>query len=576
MSTVQVTRSASLVQVTATRPQVTVGTPSVVAHNALTNRSDADQHPATAITNTPAGAISATTVQAAINELDTEKAPLASPALTGVPTAPTAAADTSTTQIATTAFAKAEADAAQAASQPLEPITVSGSTTATINRTHIVVATATLTDPSPAEARGFEVIVRNGTATVGGTAYAAGLKIRRYYHSGAWANAVEPSWGGTPTATRLAEWDSAGNIINSAIADTITGGVATLAGALGANRTYTLPDAAITVAGINLAQTWTATQTMGSNAGILADATQGVNSGSTASLLRLSGGTASNGGTLILTGSTHPTLPSRAIMRITGVDVMSWESTIATSTIPLAVPNGTAAAPGLRLTSEASGLYRVSATSMGFAVAGTAAASLTSGGIFTATRFSTSTADGVMHAQFLSTTGQLQIYGYNDATNGAILNSYNAASSAFLPLSLQATVVRITQGTASVSTATGALVITTGGLGVEAQATIRRIAYGTGTIATTGAIASLASDDGFTRLTGAAPDVQGIANPGASAARVIFLYCVNATTLRHENGTAAAADRITSDTAADIAVAAGKTVELIYDPTSSRWRPVRY
>ena len=43
------------------------------------------------------------------------KAPLASPELTGVPTAPTAAADTNTTQIATTAFAKAEADAAQAA-----------------------------------------------------------------------------------------------------------------------------------------------------------------------------------------------------------------------------------------------------------------------------------------------------------------------------------------------------------------------------------------------------------------------------------------------------------------------------
>jgi hypothetical protein len=45
------------------------------------------------------------------------KAPLASPDLTGVPTAPTAAADTNTTQIATTAFAKAEADAAQAAAE---------------------------------------------------------------------------------------------------------------------------------------------------------------------------------------------------------------------------------------------------------------------------------------------------------------------------------------------------------------------------------------------------------------------------------------------------------------------------
>ena len=44
-------------------------------------------------------------------------APLASPILTGTPTAPTAAADTNSTQIATTAFAKAEADAAQAAAE---------------------------------------------------------------------------------------------------------------------------------------------------------------------------------------------------------------------------------------------------------------------------------------------------------------------------------------------------------------------------------------------------------------------------------------------------------------------------
>ena len=43
------------------------------------------------------------------------KAPLASPDLTGVPTAPTASANTNTTQIATTAFAKTEADAAETA-----------------------------------------------------------------------------------------------------------------------------------------------------------------------------------------------------------------------------------------------------------------------------------------------------------------------------------------------------------------------------------------------------------------------------------------------------------------------------
>jgi hypothetical protein len=60
------------------------------------------------ITNTPAGNISATNVQAAINELDTEKAALASPTFTGTPAAPTAAPATSTTQLATTAFVQQE------------------------------------------------------------------------------------------------------------------------------------------------------------------------------------------------------------------------------------------------------------------------------------------------------------------------------------------------------------------------------------------------------------------------------------------------------------------------------------
>ena len=58
--------------------------------------------------------------QSKVADLTTDlaaKAPLASPALTGTPTAPTAAANTNTTQVATTAFAKAEADAAEQAAK---------------------------------------------------------------------------------------------------------------------------------------------------------------------------------------------------------------------------------------------------------------------------------------------------------------------------------------------------------------------------------------------------------------------------------------------------------------------------
>jgi len=60
--------------------------------------------PGTNIANTPAGGISAVTVQAAINELDTEKANLVSPTFTGNPTAPTPTVGDNDTSIATTAF----------------------------------------------------------------------------------------------------------------------------------------------------------------------------------------------------------------------------------------------------------------------------------------------------------------------------------------------------------------------------------------------------------------------------------------------------------------------------------------
>ena len=60
--------------------------------------------PAASIVNAPAGGIAATNVQAAINELDVEKAPLASPNFTGQPLAPNAGLGNNTRQLATCAF----------------------------------------------------------------------------------------------------------------------------------------------------------------------------------------------------------------------------------------------------------------------------------------------------------------------------------------------------------------------------------------------------------------------------------------------------------------------------------------
>ena len=92
---------------------------------------------------------------------------------------------------------------------------VSSSQTATNDAQYIVVATATFTDPTPAEGKGFEVFVRNGTATVGGTAYSvAGTFIHRIFHSGAWVNYVQRGVVVSGTSNRLAYYSATGDSVS--------------------------------------------------------------------------------------------------------------------------------------------------------------------------------------------------------------------------------------------------------------------------------------------------------------------------------------------------------------------------
>lgn len=76
---------------------------------------------------------------------------------------------------------------------------------------YTAIASATVTDPStPAAGHEFTTLVRNGTATVGGTAYAtAGAVIRRVYHSGSWTNYQYPHVDGAWTWTAAQTFNSA-------------------------------------------------------------------------------------------------------------------------------------------------------------------------------------------------------------------------------------------------------------------------------------------------------------------------------------------------------------------------------
>ena len=76
----------------------------------------------------------------------------------------------------------------------------SASFTAVDGGDYTVTGTATVTDPTPSAGARFAVFVRNGTATVGGTAYStAGTTVIRTYHSGSWSNTVYRNY--TPIAS---------------------------------------------------------------------------------------------------------------------------------------------------------------------------------------------------------------------------------------------------------------------------------------------------------------------------------------------------------------------------------------
>ena len=117
MTAGRVTTNANL-----TGPVTSTGNATAIATGAISNAmlanaavanlsgTNTGDQTATTVVNVAAGTIAATTVQAALNELDTEKAPLASPTFTGTPTLPTGTiattqtAGNNTTAVATTEF----------------------------------------------------------------------------------------------------------------------------------------------------------------------------------------------------------------------------------------------------------------------------------------------------------------------------------------------------------------------------------------------------------------------------------------------------------------------------------------
>ena len=102
-----------------------------------------------------------------------------------------------------------------------------------------------------------------------------------------------------------------------------------------------------------------------------------------------------------------------------------------TCTGTVTVPSGTAAAPGIRLTSEAHGLYRASATSLGFAVAGTAMATLTASSVFNIPANINGVAQISVDNASAGATAYAQVRASNDAAKNAYFGVVGSASTPF-------------------------------------------------------------------------------------------------------------------------------------------------
>jgi len=179
------------------------------------------------------GSDEVTLAQSQVTDLTSDlglKAPLASPTLTGVPTAPTAAVDTNTTQVATTAFTVAQGYAKIATEGWVSPIRTSGGYTAktalytATNDDRVIDCTSgtyTITLPTAVSQAGREFVVTNsgsgvitvdgaGAETVAGAATqsVSGRGHLRIVSDGSNWVVLDGSYTDESVGRRLFQWDA--------------------------------------------------------------------------------------------------------------------------------------------------------------------------------------------------------------------------------------------------------------------------------------------------------------------------------------------------------------------------------
>jgi hypothetical protein len=268
-----------------------------------------------------------------------------------------------------------------------------GNFTARVHGQYIATATLTVTDPTPSQGHEYVVHVRNGTATVGGVAYSAGQTIWRSYHSGAWSNNLLTSSGSTLLTSGRVPYVTTGGLLTDSATLTFGASRLTIGAGTGVDANLDING----IAGYPGSISYKA-------AGVLrwlyevADTESGSDTGSAFRIrARNDAGSAIDNPLTIVRAAGGAITLARPV----------------TCTGAVTVPNGTAAAPGIRLTSEAHGLYRVSATELGVSVAGVLSVSFIGQSVIIPTSTAITTA-----GTFQRETNQDKHYAYANGIGG--------------------------------------------------------------------------------------------------------------------------------------------------------------
>lgn len=265
-----------------------------------------------------------------------------------------------------------------------------------------------------------------GTDTIVTLATAQTITGAKTFSAGILANSTLAVSGASTTAAITATSASGVTTLAAATQDALriigrAGGTGSFIGSLtvpvlAGSVTYTLPAITTTLAGLAVAQTFSALQTF--SAGIVqSDPNVGIHSGSTTSVTRLSGGPANDGGVIVLGGSAHASVPNTGILRIGTAPSLEWYSTRVN--VPLTTASTSATTGSI---TNAGGLGNAGAVFFGSTLAVTGATTLSSA----------LTVNGATDAQTITIAAGFALRGPGNAAG--FIQVRNAANTAYVDL----------------------------------------------------------------------------------------------------------------------------------------------